>query len=152
MNHYQDSHLPNLQYSAVDCQGLSEALITATAAFSEKEIFVHHDTTVARPTLETVLFSLAHIVSQAKKQDTILFYFSGHGFQEPQKQQAVLCFTDTQKENLLSTGLPLEQLLDSLSRCQAGQQLVWLDACHSGGMTLRGTGSFSKESKREKLE
>ncbi|MEL7142416.1 MAG: caspase family protein [Cyanobacteria bacterium J06573_11] len=152
VNHYQDSHLPNLQYSAVDCQGLSEALITATAAFSEKEIFVHHDTTVARPTLETVLFSLAHIVSQAKKQDTILFYFSGHGFQEPQKQQAVLCFTDTQKENLLSTGLPLEQLLDSLSRCQAGQQLVWLDACHSGGMTLRGTGSFSKESKREKLE
>jgi hypothetical protein len=32
----------------------------------------------------------------------------------------------------------LYELLQLLSNCKAHQQLVWLDACHSGGMTLRG--------------
>jgi WD40 repeat protein/uncharacterized caspase-like protein len=83
--------------------------------------------------------SWQHIVTSAKPQDTVLFYFSGHGFFDPNSQQVVLCLSDTQKERLQETGLGLQELLQWLSRCKASQQLVWLDACHSGGMTLRGS-------------
>ncbi|MEL7070687.1 MAG: caspase family protein [Cyanobacteria bacterium J06581_3] len=138
VNHYQDPHLPNLQYSAIDCQGLGEALEAATVAFTSKQAKIHHDSTDAKPTLATVQASLAQMVTQAQSQDTILFYFSGHGFQDTEHQQAVLCLADTQKNNLLATGLGLQALLDALGKCKARQQLVWLDACHSGGMTLRG--------------
>ncbi|MEO1446656.1 MAG: caspase family protein, partial [Cyanobacteria bacterium J06635_11] len=141
VNHYQDPHLPNLQYSAIDCQGLGEALEAATVAFTSKQAKIHHDSTDAKPTLATVQASLAQMVTQAQSQDTILFYFSGHGFQDTEYQQAVLCLSDTQKDNLLATGLGLQTLLDALGQCKARQQLVWLDACHSGGMTLRGASS-----------
>ncbi|MEO0768761.1 MAG: caspase family protein [Cyanobacteria bacterium J06649_4] len=152
VNHYQDPHLPDLQYSAIDCQGLNEALEAATVAFANKQFRVHHDNTASQPTLATIRASLEQIVTQAKSQDTILFYFSGHGFQDAQSQQAVLCLADTQKENLLATGLGLQTLLEALSQCAASQQLVWLDACHSGGMTLRGASSAGHKTETGALE
>ncbi|MFK8183956.1 MAG: caspase family protein [Phormidesmis sp.] len=152
VNQYQDPHLPDLQYSAIDCQGLSEAISEATVAFSHKQTQIHHDNTTNQPTLATVEASLAQMVSQAQSQDTILFYFSGHGFQEAKHQQAVLCLADTQKDSLLETGLGLQKLLDALSQCAARQQLVWLDACHSGKMTLRGTSGTSNNSSTVTLE
>ncbi|MFB2837303.1 caspase family protein [Floridanema evergladense] len=138
VNKYQDSSLPPLQYSALDCQGLSEALAEATQAFPQKEIIIYHDSAVQSPRLGTILQSLNNISQTANSQDTVLFYFSGHGLLEPQSQQAFLCFQDTQKDDLINTGLSLAELLDILGNCAAHQQLVWLDACHSGGMMLRG--------------
>ncbi|MFB2891790.1 caspase family protein [Aerosakkonemataceae cyanobacterium BLCC-F50] len=138
VNKYQDSSFPQLQYPALDCQGLSEALADATQAFSKKEIIIYHDFANQFPILETILQSLNYISRAATSQDTVLFYFSGHGLLEPQTQQAFLCFQDTQKYDLTNTGLNLAELLNILGNCAAHQQLVWLDACHSGGMMLRG--------------
>ncbi len=140
VNKYQDEQIPSLQYSAVDCQGLAEALIDASAGqFTQQEVKIYHDYAPNLPLLETVAASLKEITTAAKQFDTILFYFSGHGIIEPNTQRAFLCLADTQKERLENTGLLLQDLLQSLSHCAAQNQLVWLDACHSGGMTLRGT-------------
>ena len=137
VNHYHDASLPSLQYPALDCQGLGEALIDATQVFPQKEVLIHHDF-AEPPKLETVKSSLEQVAAAAQPQDTVLFYFSGHGVLEPNSQQAVLCLEDTCKKELLETGLKLQELLKCLGNCAARQQLVWLDACHSGGMTLRG--------------
>ncbi len=139
VNQYQDKQIPSLRYSAVDCQGLAEALIDASAGQSQKEVKIYHDFAPQLPLLETVSASLKEITAAAKQFDTVLFYFSGHGIIQPNTQQAFLCLADTQKSNLENTGLALQDLLQSLSHCAAQNQLVWLDACHSGGMTLRGT-------------
>ncbi|MEO0835786.1 MAG: caspase family protein, partial [Cyanobacteria bacterium J06642_3] len=140
VNQYQDqNNLSSLQYSALDCQGLGEALKEATASFANKEVIIHHDFVSLTPQLQEVQSSIGHILSSAGTQDTILFYFSGHGILETTTQQVVLCLADTQTKDLINTGLPLNSLLTQLSNCPASQQLVWLDACHSGGMTLRGT-------------
>lgn len=139
VNKYQDENLPALRYSALDCQGLGEALAEATQGFPHKEVIIHHDFAVQVPHLKIVRTSLKQIVSEAKPQDTILFYFSGHGVLEPDSQQVVLCLADTEKGNLLDTSLGLQELLQMLGNSSAHQQLVWLDACHSGGMTLRGS-------------
>jgi len=137
INKYSDSDIPMLRYSAVDCQGLAEALTVATQRFPHKEIIVHHDFAALTPELSAVQSSLKYIISTARAQDTVLFYFSGHGFLEPD-QQAVLCLADTRKDDLLNTGWGMSELLGMLGECAATQQLVWLDACHSGGMTLIG--------------
>lgn len=89
------------------------------------------------PTHTHVLASLEHLVTQASPQDTVLVYFSGHGLLDPATNQAVLCLSDTQKDALRPTGLEVQQLLQQLSQCAARQQLVWLDACHSGGLSFR---------------
>ncbi|MGL5794529.1 MAG: caspase family protein, partial [Waterburya sp.] len=140
VNQYQDEdNLSSLQYSALDCQGLGEALKEAIASFPEKEVIIHHDFVSQLPQVADVQKSLLHIFNSASSGDTILFYFSGHGILDPQTQQVVLCLADTNTQQLSTTGLPLNTLLKQLSSCKASQQLVWLDACHSGGMTLRGT-------------
>ena len=140
VNQYRDrQNLASLQYSALDCQGLGKAIAEATASFASREIIIHHDFVPQRPYLTEVTQSIEHIVSSADSSDTILFYFSGHGILDTNTQQVVLCLADTNTADLLDTGLPLNSLLQQLSNCAASQQLVWLDACHSGGMTLRGT-------------
>lgn len=141
VNHYADSQLSNLAYPALDCQGLGDALATATEAFPQKSIVLHHDHPQApsnsSPDLASVRTSLQQIIDQAKPQDTILVYFSGHGVVDPPTQQTFLCLANTQKEQLLQTGLPVQELLATLADSAAHQQLVWLDACHSGGMSMR---------------
>ena len=139
VDRYQDSqNLASLQYSALDCQGLGEALKEATAS-RNKQVIIHHDFARRLPRLNEVQQSISQITDAAGTEDTILFYFSGHGVLDAQTQQVVLCFSDTDTTQLTTTGLPLKSLLKQLSNCAASQQLVWLDACHSGGMTLRGT-------------
>ncbi|MGB7087101.1 MAG: hypothetical protein WBD47_16195, partial [Phormidesmis sp.] len=64
---------------------------------------------------------------------------------DAETQQVVLCLSDTRKRSLYDTGLPLQELLQALSQSLARQQLIWLDACHSGGMTLRGTTARSRD-------
>ena len=146
VNQYQDPNLSSLQYSALDCQGLGEALKEATASFANKEVIIHHDFVSQRPQLAQVQASIQHIVTSAGKDDTILFYFSGHGILETNTQQVALCLADTDTKELLTTGLPLSDLLKQLTNCAASQQLVWLDACHSGGMTLQGTAPLADPS------
>ncbi|MEA5506052.1 caspase family protein [Halotia wernerae UHCC 0503] len=141
VNQYQDQRLPSLRYSAVDCQGLAAALADATQGFPHKEERIYHDFASQLPTLTTVRASLSQITAAAQPQDTILFYFSGHGILEPNSQQAVLCLTDTQTDNLLNTSLSLQELLQLLGDSKAQTQLVWLDACHSGSLTFRGARS-----------
>lgn len=128
VNHYQDERLPNLNYSAVDCQGLAKALVGATEHFPQKEIKIYHDFAPQLPYLETVRASLQEISTAARPQDTILFYFSGHGIFVPNTHQTFLCLANTQKDDILNTGLAIQELLQLLGKCNAQNQLVWLDA------------------------
>ncbi|MBD2336064.1 caspase family protein [Calothrix sp. FACHB-156] len=143
VNEYQDSGLPSLRYPSVDCQGLKEALVKATQGFPNKEIIIHNDFTAQPPTLETIRACLRQIVSQTQSQDSILLYFSGHGMLEPNTQQAVLCLADTRRDNLLATGLGLQELLQMLESTPANQQIICLDTCHSGDFKLIGGNSGS---------
>lgn len=139
VNKYQDEQLPSLRYSAIDCQILAEALAGATKEqFPQTQVKIYHDFANQLPLLATVRESLEQIAVDAQPIDTVLFYFSGHGMLQPNTQEAFLCLADTQKDNLEQTGLPVKELLAHLSKSGAENQLVWLDACHSGGMTLRG--------------
>ncbi|MEC4815317.1 MAG: caspase domain-containing protein [Scytonema sp. PMC 1069.18] len=139
VNHYNDPNLPSLRYPALDSQGLGEALAKATQGFPNKEVILHNDFAALSPNLETIRASLRKLVAQTRSQDTILLYFSGHGMLEQKTQQAFLCLADTQKDNLLTTGLALQELLQILSASSAHQQLLCLDTCHSGDMVLVGS-------------
>ncbi|MDH6087721.1 nSTAND1 domain-containing NTPase [Umezakia ovalisporum] len=141
VNKYQDKALPSLRYSTVDCQGLAAALEDATQEFPQTETRVHHDLSSGLPTRSTVYASLNEITAAAQPQDTILFYFSGHGILDSNTQQAFLCLTDTQTDDLLNTGLSLQEILQVLGNSHAQTQLVWLDACHSGSLTFLGARS-----------
>lgn len=144
VNQYQDETLTDLRYSATDCQGLGEALSAAARGFPNKVIQIYHDLAPQAATLATVRTSLEKMAAAARPEDTVLFYFSGHGILTPNSQQAVLCLADTRRSSLRETGLGVQELLQHLDGCAARQQLIWLDACHSGDLSLRGArGDFT---------
>lgn len=138
VNVYQDDQIPGLQYSAADCRDLATVLVAATRQFPKKQIIVHHDFGAQLPTGKPVTASFAQVIEQAKPQDTVLFYFSGHGLIDPGSKRAVLCLNDTQSDQLLDTGLQMHKLLQWLDECESRQQLIWLDACHSGELMIPG--------------
>ncbi|MEM7581254.1 MAG: caspase family protein, partial [Cyanobacteria bacterium P01_A01_bin.80] len=145
VNDYQDSGLPSLRYPALDCQGLEESLVKATEGFPNKEIVVHHDFAAKTPQLKNIRESLKKIVFQSRPNDSIMLYFSGHGMLDPKTQEAVLCFSDTNQKNLLDTGLPMQELVEILSKSPAKQQLLCLDTCHSGDMGLLGSNGIARD-------
>ena len=140
VNHYQDVGLPSLRYPALDCQGLEQSLVRATEGFPNKEIVVHHDFASKTPLLKNIRASLKRIVLHSLPDDSIMLYFSGHGMLHPTTQEAVLCFSDTNQNDLLKTGLPMQELVEILSKSPAKQQLLCLDTCHSGDMALLNSG------------
>jgi WD40 repeat protein/uncharacterized caspase-like protein len=137
VNSYQDPEFPALRYSAFDCQGFASALATATETFPKKHIRIHHDFAPQLPLLKQVRESLQIIATQSQPEDTVIFYFSGHGILDLTTGEAVLCLADTDPNNLTNTALSLTELLKTLESGLAHHQLICLDACHSGGLSLR---------------
>ncbi|UFP93146.1 caspase family protein [Gloeobacter morelensis] len=137
VNDYLDPGLADLRYCVADCEALARALQAVCCETISPLLFVHHDGTDAGASLERVRASLRQIVDAAGAEDTVLFYFSGHGLLH--RGQAVLCLADTHLADLESTGLRFAELMAGFERCRAERQLVWLDACHSGGIALGGT-------------
>jgi WD40 repeat protein/uncharacterized caspase-like protein len=127
VNHYQDNRIPNLRYCANDCKELAEALTIATQRFQETEIIALYDGGEKTPKLSDINRSIQQF-SLAKPEDTILFYFSGHGYLDF-NNRPIFCVADTNLEDLEGTGLKLDILLNELRQCKAQRQLVWLDAC-----------------------
>jgi uncharacterized caspase-like protein len=127
VNHYQDSQIPDLRYCANDCKELAEALTIATQQFQEIEIIPLYDGGDKPPELSEIITSIQQFLL-AKSEDTVLFYFSGHGYLDS-NNRPILCVADTSLDDLAETGLKLDTLLTELRQCKAQRQLVWLDAC-----------------------
>jgi len=136
VNHYQDKRLAPLNFAVSDCQGLADALEEATQRFRNKEVIIHSTVAALTATLRAIRSSLQQIANAAKPQDTVLFYFSGHGLVDPNSQQPFLCLPETQTDDLCNTGLGLQELLHQLQQCGANKQLVMLDACHSSSLAV----------------
>ncbi len=148
VNQYQDETITDLKFCANDAVGLANALQKVAtqelqptgAIFDEVEIFVHSHPTeryswseIIPPQQDKILASLGFL-SQAKPEDTVLFYSSCHGFYDEAINDTILCLEKTSKSNLAGTGLLITTVLAKITNSPAQQKLVWLDACHSGGV------------------
>ena len=136
VSQYHDRRFPILQYSTIDAQRLADTFTDVTPEFPNTSIKLHHDSATA-PTLIEVRSSLETIMQQAKPEDTVVFYFCGHGALDSRLQQVVFCLADTQKDAMLKTGLSAIGLLGLLGNCAAKQQILWIDVCHANGMTVQ---------------
>lgn len=64
--------------------------------------------------------------------ETVLVYFSGHGMLDP-SGWLYLATRDTAHNRLASTALEAPWLVRRMDDCRAGQQILILDCCYSGG-------------------
>lgn len=85
------------------------------------------------PTRSNILDALLYLTKNIGPEDRLLFFFAGHGTTDQQGEGNYLLPQDATLDNFPLQGLKLsEEILWAFERCQAREQIVIVDACHSG--------------------
>ncbi|UKO98777.1 EAL domain-containing protein [Nostoc sp. UHCC 0870] len=138
INSYNDSrNLPNLEYAEKDCQDLYEVITNPeTGIFCPENVTLLLGENANTNNVWELLFR--EIVTKPNNNDTVLVYFSGHGFiLGEQNQKAYLGTYDVDIVNLLTknrrAGLRMDDLYEDIFSISPAKCVLFiLDSCHSG--------------------
>lgn len=99
--------------------------------------------TLINPTAESMKKSIMELFKLARKQDLILFYFSGHGFTDEGNHLYLSC-KGTSKEDFQATSVDANFLQTRSIHSFCKRQIFILDCCYSGafkdGWTAKSSG------------
>jgi uncharacterized caspase-like protein len=147
VNDYSDGRIPDLKYCVADAKRVSKTLTTQCGYPEDNVLVMTDDQEKAhlRPSRVSLLQQVAAWLKLAKEGDTILVFFSGHGFLD-ERGQGFLAAQNSELDSLGLTSLRTDELRDMLRQCKATQKLLVLDCCHAGGEKgLDGVGPSSDE-------
>jgi uncharacterized caspase-like protein len=103
------------------------------AALTHPEMGMFTDATV-RPEQDLTSAQMQRTINElfksAEPDDTVLFYFSGHGRSELQK--LYLCGIDTERELIPGTSVGNDTINAILEHCVARTKILIFDCCYSG--------------------
>ena len=124
--------IQSLQYPAHDARLLCETLqIPGVIGAKKERLVLLTDDSGEAPTRANILRHLREIAKKAQPQDTVWFYFGGHGFDR--NGQSYLAPADIRSGDLLGSALSVREIRNILATaCPQGQRILVLDACHSG--------------------
>ncbi|MBW2570519.1 MAG: caspase family protein, partial [Deltaproteobacteria bacterium] len=120
--------LPKSDYSGKDAALVKSYL--KVLGYPERNIDVITDEKATRTDIEKSLE--AWLPNRAKKDSTVIVYFSGHGAPEPSTGEAYIVPYDGDPNYLSVTGYPLKRLYERLGKLEAKEIIVVLDSCFSG--------------------
>jgi uncharacterized caspase-like protein len=120
-----DPALPDLRCPVNDVDGMAEVLRDpALGGFGTVEVLRDETSGAAKR-------ALVAFCRDAKRDDTVLFYYSGHGKLDG-SFALHLCTTDSEIDLLEATALPIAFVRDQLKKCRAENRVMLLDCCFSG--------------------
>ncbi|MEK7992026.1 MAG: caspase family protein [Thiotrichaceae bacterium] len=106
-----------LQYAAQDVDLMSRALRKHD-----------YEITIAHNEKSQILAQLDDFIDTAKNTDTLIIYFSGHGYLVKGKLHLVLGENIQKRAHLLD----ISQITNNLDSCKVKNKLIILDCCHAG--------------------
>jgi uncharacterized caspase-like protein len=127
---------PDLSGCIADAQDMANTLVIL--GFAPENIRISTD---KQATQKGIMSGLKWLTGKAKKDDVLVFYYSGHGSQVPDlskdeldKKDEILCPHNT--SFIDGVYITDDALREVFSKIQAGVSLeVILDSCHSGSAT-----------------
>ncbi len=118
----------DLTYAKSDAARLAAAIEARQAVYyAKRHVELLGDKTA---TAKSIAAALEKAVTLASPEDTILFFFAGHGV-EGSDGLYYLAASDIRREDVEHTGLPWSQIAAILAKSKA-RAVVILDSCHSG--------------------
>ncbi|MDY6897528.1 MAG: caspase family protein [Cyanobacteriota bacterium] len=119
---------------------------------SEMGGFADEDITVLKnPQPQQVRNAIYNLFANRKRDDLVLFYFSGHGIKD-EKGKLYLSTRATRKDNgklVKPSSIPASLLHESINDSRSQRQVIILDCCFSGaiatGLTAKDDGSIDLE-------
>ena len=152
VGNYESATIPRLRYTVPDAEAVYQTLI-GPAGFKKDNVLLLTDRSERKPTLRNIKWALGTFLGRsAKKDDTVLIFFAGHGAPEVDTRGVerdglakYLIPSDADPDDLYSTALPMDELQTIFGRIEAERVVAFLDACYSGGAGGR---TFSSKSTR----
>lgn len=122
-----------LRYTINDVRRLAETLRSRGNYAEEGILQLTDDAENPRfqPLKSSIFAELPAWLRSARRQDTVLIYFSGHGFRDTDGKM-FLAPIDCDPDRPAATGVPVQWLREQIAACAAGFKLLVLDACHAG--------------------
>ncbi|WP_449314250.1 caspase family protein [Rosistilla carotiformis] len=122
-----------LQFTVNDVRQLSETL-SSYGGYQTRHLLELTDEQAdadSQPRIQTLKKRLPKWLAGPKPEDTIMVYFSGHGFQSADGKM-YLAPLDFDPQNAVETGLSVDWLRDEIGKCKADFKLLIIDSCHAG--------------------
>jgi hypothetical protein len=113
------------------CRYAADCLLTMTDGAADSGL---------QPTRENLQQQLTAWLQKPGAQDTLIVYFSGHGFRDPNSEKMYLAPLDCDLQQLDATGISVAWLRDAIKGCPARFKLLVLDTCHAGSEKSLGGG------------
>ncbi len=134
VDQYTDPAIPRLRFSAADARLLAETLVKHCGYAPERVLVLADDRKEQdlRPIRSNLKDQLPAWLAKAGPGDTVVVYFSGHGFLDD-GGQGYLAPQDCRRTELAATGLRTDEIDIMLQQCKAKRKLLLLDCCHAGG-------------------
>lgn len=124
-NYHDNKNITPVKYAANDAEQFLESLIGLGC---DRDKFEYLTDNLATKT--AILQKLKEISRDAQKEDTIIFYYAGHGFYNNGKNQ-ISC-VDTFLNSLDSSTIDIVRVLSTLEESKSKKIIGFLDCCHSG--------------------
>ncbi|NET38686.1 MAG: caspase family protein [Cyanothece sp. SIO1E1] len=142
------SYITSLDKTKIDAQDLGNVL--KNSGYLPENVHVLLDQEATKMAISEKLDLLANL---SNEEDTVIVFFSGHGLQRVGgfNRGEYLCPVEAKISDLESSCISSKQLTDALSAIKAERLVVFLDACHSGGVgevkdsNLRMKGGLSEQ-------
>ncbi|HEV8475058.1 MAG TPA: caspase family protein [Methylomirabilota bacterium] len=136
---YESKAIPRLRFTVADAEAVYQTLI-GPAGFKKDNVLLLTDKAERKPTLRNIKWALGTFLGRsAKKDDTVLIFFAGHGAPEVDTRgierdglAKYLIPADADPDDLYSTALPMDELQTIFARIEADRVVAFLDACYSG--------------------
>lgn len=141
VNEYQRTGVSDLKFAVSDANMFAQALVEDVGV-PKDQIFLY--TTDAKepgemPRLTNLVFRLEWLQQRVKPEDTVFFYFAGHGVESEGETFLLMDNADNRsKATLTMSTLNASLLFDLLDQCHAKDTLVVLDACRNDPAAGRG--------------
>ena len=108
---------------------LIRSTLTEYCDYQEKNMKVITQYKGCDDTPEVIYRVLGELIDKAEPEDTVLFYFAGHGVKDG--EHGYLLLSDSSSKNYGTTALDLSKI-NKLLRNKKINGIIILDACHSG--------------------
>jgi uncharacterized caspase-like protein len=134
VDNYLNPNVPKLRFAVADANIFAQA-IKQTLKLPDENLFLLTSDSPDdpnHPRAVNIANRLAWLNSHCKREDTIIFYFAGHGI--TMDKQPYLLTEESDNSNTLSLGvssLPGAVLMDYLGKVKAANVWLVLDACRN---------------------
>lgn len=131
INDYETVY-PGLHYAVRDAQGIVSSF---TEAFSNLHVFQLIDEKATKKNIIVLLEKVTHLL---KKEDRLIFYYSGHADIPPFSTEPYLLPYDANPASYLTTCIPIPLIQDYFSRLESNKIVFLFDTCYSGAVGNQG--------------